>query len=360
MPRRTHIFAVALLLLANCVACVSPAERRWSRTFASAENAEAQNRLQDAERIYQAAVRDAETFGPQDERLGMTLFDLASVQLLEGKYREAEASLLRAKPIFEARYGPDSPETGYFLNSLAVVNRKEGRYPKAEVLHKRALDIWERAGGEDHPLVALALSNLSILYREQGRYAESESLIRQAIAIGEKHVGASTERLSWDIHELAELYRVQGRYGDAEPLYRQSMAMEERDRRPGRFSFASNARGLAEIYVARGEYEKAEALYREALNADEKSFGPDHPDVAEDLEKYAAVLRRMKRDTEAAPLEARAKRIRGSRRPPAEPRPHESCPNLRPRRSSPPSRAHFAPLPGCGPPHPGGVPFRVV
>ena len=42
----------------------------------------------------------------------------------------------------------------------------------------------------------------------------------------------------------------------------------------------------------------------------ETALGPDHPDVAETRENYAALLRETGRDAEAARMEARAKAIR--------------------------------------------------
>ena len=44
-----------------------------------------------------------------------------------------------------------------------------------------------------------------------------------------------------------------------------------------------------------------------------KALGPEHPDVAQSLENYAALLRKTGRATEAAKMEARAKAIRAKR-----------------------------------------------
>ncbi len=41
-----------------------------------------------------------------------------------------------------------------------------------------------------------------------------------------------------------------------------------------------------------------------------KALGPDHPDVAQSLENYAALLRETGRSAEAKEMEARAKAIR--------------------------------------------------
>ncbi len=46
---------------------------------------------------------------------------------------------------------------------------------------------------------------------------------------------------------------------------------------------------------------------------DEKALGPEHPNVATNLENYAALLRETGRSAEADKLEARAKAIRAKR-----------------------------------------------
>ena len=54
---------------------------------------------------------------------------------------------------------------------------------------------------------------------------------------------------------------------------------------------------------------QAEPLYKRSLAIVEKALGPDHPDVAIDLNNLALLYRAMNRDDEAEPLEQRAARI---------------------------------------------------
>jgi hypothetical protein len=56
----------------------------------------------------------------------------------------------------------------------------------------------------------------------------------------------------------------------------------------------------------------AESLYRRALAIREKALGPDHLDVAATLNHYAALLRKMNRAAEADALDARAQAIRAT------------------------------------------------
>jgi len=61
-------------------------------------------------------------------------------------------------------------------------------------------------------------------------------------------------------------------------------------------------------YAAR--YAEAEPLLKRALPISEKTLGPEHPDTAITLGNYAALMRKLNRESEAAELEARAKEIR--------------------------------------------------
>ena len=67
---------------------------------------------------------------------------------------------------------------------------------------------------------------------------------------------------------------------------------------------------LAELYRAQGKYAEAEPLHKRALAIREKALGPEHPEVAQSLENYSALLHKTGRGDEAATLEARAKAIR--------------------------------------------------
>jgi tetratricopeptide (TPR) repeat protein len=52
----------------------------------------------------------------------------------------------------------------------------------------------------------------------------------------------------------------------------------------------------------RAEYSEAEPLYRRALAIDEKSLGPEHPEVARDLNNLAELLSATNRLADAEPL----------------------------------------------------------
>ena len=71
----------------------------------------------------------------------------------------------------------------------------------------------------------------------------------------------------------------------------------------------SSLYSLANFYHDRKEYDKAAAQYERALDLKEDISGPNHPDVAAILQRYARLLKEAKRPTEAANLLARADAI---------------------------------------------------
>lgn len=71
----------------------------------------------------------------------------------------------------------------------------------------------------------------------------------------------------------------------------------------------SHLYSLAMFYRQQGDYEKAEQQYQRALLLKERIAGPNHPDIATILYKYAALLRDANRYREAENLVARANAI---------------------------------------------------
>ena len=78
----------------------------------------------------------------------------------------------------------------------------------------------------------------------------------------------------------------------------------------------SSLYSLATFYEQQGEFEKAEEQYKRALSIKEKTSGPNHPDVALILNKYAGLLRHAHRNDEADHLSQRASEILAKHDPP--------------------------------------------
>ena len=78
-------------------------------------------------------------------------------------------------------------------------------------------------------------------------------------------------------------------YAEAEPLMRRALAIDETSLGPDHPDVATDLNNLAELLQATNRLGEAEPLYRRALAIDERSYGLDHPDVAIRLNNLAAV-----------------------------------------------------------------------
>jgi tetratricopeptide (TPR) repeat protein len=90
---------------------------------------------------------------------------------------------------------------------------------------------------------------------------------------------------------------------------RRALAVDEASFGPDHPDVARDLNNLARLLKAANRLAEAEPLYRRALTITEKSFGPEHPKVAIRLNNLAVLLRDTNRLAEAEPLSRRHLRI---------------------------------------------------
>ncbi len=93
-------------------------------------------------------------------------------------------------------------------------------------------------------------------------------------------------------------------YAQAEPLYQRALAIREKQVGPEHPDIATDLNNLAALYRAQGKYEQAEPLYQRALAIVEKQLGPQHSTTATIRENYNALVRNMRRKDVSVPKNA--------------------------------------------------------
>jgi tetratricopeptide (TPR) repeat protein len=116
-------------------------ETQWEKHMTTAAKAYQQGRYTDAERSFQATVKEAEAFGPQDLRLATSLNNLAALYHQQGKYDEAEPLYKRSLAIVEKSLGPEHPHMATSLENYAMLLRKTNREVEAARIEARAKAI---------------------------------------------------------------------------------------------------------------------------------------------------------------------------------------------------------------------------
>jgi tetratricopeptide (TPR) repeat protein len=118
-----------------------------------------------------------------------------------------------------------------------------------------------------------------------------------------------TDPTSCLMNKLATLMLGKGLYLEAEPLMRRGFQIDEESFGPQHPNVARDLNSLAQLLQATNRLSEAEPLMRRALQIDEESFGPQHPNVARDLNNLAQLLQTTNRLLEAEPLMRRALQI---------------------------------------------------
>jgi len=99
------------------------------------------------------------------------------------------------------------------------------------------------------------------------------------------------------------------RPGEAEPLFHRALAIDGRRLGPDHPNVARDLNNLALLLQDTKRPAEAEPLFRRALMIDERSLGPDHPNVATRLNNLALLLVDTNRPGEAEPMSRRSLEI---------------------------------------------------
>jgi tetratricopeptide (TPR) repeat protein len=139
----------------------------------------------DAERMFSAALQEAETFGPGDPRLGVSLNNLARVHQVRHRWAEAEKFYKRALAVAAEQHGADHPDAAVTQANLAGLYQAQERYVEAKPLYEQALASLSKALGDAHPSLATLLDNYAACLKKMAHDAEAAQAEEWARAIRE-------------------------------------------------------------------------------------------------------------------------------------------------------------------------------
>ncbi|MGH7204581.1 MAG: tetratricopeptide repeat protein [Nitrospiraceae bacterium] len=175
-----YLAGASSLFVLGCTGSSDPAAR-WEKDSAKASEAFQQGRYAEAETLWESALKDAESFQPEDPRLVVSLKNLAQLYDDQKKYADAEPLYQRLLAIDEKTLGPDHPDVATILYRLAKLYQARGKYAEAEPLYQRALAIREGVLGPTHPDVIMILESYAALLRDTNRTDDTARLIEARI-----------------------------------------------------------------------------------------------------------------------------------------------------------------------------------
>ncbi len=206
------------------------------------------------------------------------------------------------------------------LNGLSGSLARDRKFELAEVFARRLVDLIETTNGENNSDFAVALNNLGLLLREQGKLDESERVQRRTLDIRERILDAGDPDIATSLLNLGVIYFDQRRYSQAEALFKRSLTIlsnvpSEHSTPESLLLMALCNQDIAAIYLnEHRNVPEAAALLKAVIRVRQTFQGPEHPDLILPLADYARALRMLGQRRQAAPIEARLKRIESTHR----------------------------------------------
>lgn len=215
----------------------------------------------EARDLFGAAVRSAETFGPDDVRLAATLSYLAYVAAARHDDAGVDRAATRALGILEKPAASTHSLLGDSYAALALAHLLFDLRPAPALAYfRRALPVLEKALIADHPVLGLHLAGLAAAHLALSERESARPALERALAIAGKQ-------------------------------YRSEHRM-----------LASALVKVMQVAIDRGDHVLADRVARRALAVLERTLDPAHPDVVRAHHWYARIQREVGRREKAVTM----------------------------------------------------------
>lgn len=248
-------------------------------------------RFREAEEHYDTIIDAQERiYGEHHFSLGITLFNLGSLQQNLGDYQDALANFLRARDIWADQLGPDHSYVTATTSNVAQIYYELGRNEESEAMYLELIELERRTLDADDPRRAYALNNLGMVYHAIGQLEKAEAFLSEAQDLRIRTLGERHDFVLDGHINIGRLYRDKGQLEQARKSFRQAI-------RIGTEQFGGDSpivgRGRLEmgaLLIEQGEAERALAFLEDALPAFAASFPDDYWETARLKSTYGEAL----------------------------------------------------------------------
>ena len=250
------------------------------------------------------------SWAAEDPRLAAAVEGLGRSFFSMGDYVKAESHLNKAIQLFQRGDHASAKLHADCLANLGATKAAQGQLSTAKSFLERALAIQESSVGPNHPFVARILNNLGAVCSSSGDLASSEKHYVRALVISEAALGANHPYLGTTYNNLAVVLEKTGQFEEAADMFQKSLEIAERELGADHFKLAFPLNGLAKNQMKRGSFYEAEQILFRALSITEKALGPEHRSVSMTLMNLSQLYLLQDRFEEAEQYCLRALQIR--------------------------------------------------
>jgi CHAT domain-containing protein/tetratricopeptide (TPR) repeat protein len=240
-----------------------------------------QNRFNEADPLFDQALKIYEKFPPKDDPLTTNFLEGASKLYVHQAQNSKAEPILRHVLEIRLRTLPEGdPRIVQSLKDLGMLYLSQARVLEAEPLLKRALSIKKKTIRQDDAETIAMLDLLGVAYDFLGKKNEAGKQFERAASSAEKLGGKGTTELAFALVSLARFYESKRRFNDAERLYRRVLAAQDPERHSEDSIVPLATNLLAGLMDSMGRHSEAQALWKHSLDLLELSVGKNHPNVA--------------------------------------------------------------------------------
>jgi hypothetical protein len=305
-----------------------------------------------AESIYKRRLQYLQETKAGKKRILEGLKELSALYLKSNRIDELADLQEHVLSITKDLYGDSSGELIEAINSAADIFAKAKQFDKSKALLKEGVLVASRVWGESGTRTINLLSSLAELYIRQQRYADAEILFRKmleqhqkrspnpSLALGEiytklgdslslqknyqaaegnyqlaiENIEAAAGQDHHDtllpLGHLANLYMMTGKYKEAERCYKRVLEIRYKTSGEDSDETVNSLLRLADLYDLQSEFAESEVFLESAMETAVKIYPEQDVRLAEVMQQYAKLLKRLGRTEEVAKLEARAEAIK--------------------------------------------------
>ncbi|MBI1271785.1 tetratricopeptide repeat protein [bacterium] len=260
-PVKLLVTTILMLLIALGVGFAIPNAMWFYYIQSGSQNMDAL-KLEESAKDFETAATIARFFPSGDERLGLSLNTLGTMQLALGRYKEAGKTIDESITIHKRLYGEGVKSTKALLLK-AGLNRRQGNYKEAEEIYNNALDTIESAEGKNAKY-AEVLMVLSILEIYRGNYARAEAGFLEVTSIHKELEGAKYKEPPDMTMNLGRIAEAKGDYKTAGDLYQKCLKELGAPDENNKASHCLVLNLMAELYITENDTKEAGASVEKA------------------------------------------------------------------------------------------------
>jgi len=278
---------------------------------------------EEADRIYQKVIKQAEAAGVQGVLLARTTYELGAMRKVEGRCDEAVPLIQRGLAMLTVYRPRPGEASGLYPGEITTVWEVLGAaracdydYTQAEHAYHKALEAEQTSPAPRRHTLFEIQSNLGSVYQEEGKYPQAQANYEAAQALqDDPQVDPISRALLAGTY--GPLLRALGREAEAADMIQSGLAAV----RTAAGSDGSTAvillNAMALIQTDRKAYGEAAQLLAEAIDRMDKGAAFRPGDRARVLRNYALCLRKMGEKKRAREIESQAAQLTAGLRPDA-------------------------------------------